>query len=122
MKKILFLAIITLFYSCGKEKVIQLPEIQHADISKIDDVSVAYLFYDETLPDSVDLNRKNIITTTNWLINVDKRLSLKQAIPHIQFLQEKKENSSHKKENAKNYFTCNDLSRKNLGFIEFTNT
>ena len=45
---------------------------------------------------------------------------IKQAIPHIKYLQDKKANSSHKKEGTKNYFTCNDTSRKNLGFIEFT--
>ena len=42
-------------------------------------------------------------------------------IPHIKFLQDKKANSSHKNESAKNYYTCNDISKKNLGFIEFTN-
>lgn len=109
-------------FSCGKEKVIILPEISHSDITELNDVSAAYLFYDETKPDSVELNRKNLISTTNWLINVDKRLTLKQVIPHIKFLQEKKANSSHKNRKAKNYFTCNDTSRKELGFIEFTNT
>ena len=28
----------------------------------------------------------------------------------------------HKNEKARNYFTCNHLSKKNLGFIDFTNT
>ncbi len=74
----------------------------------------------ETKADSVDLNRKNLISTTNWLINVDKRLTLKQAIPYIKYLQDKKTNSSHKKKGVKNYFTCNDTSKKNLGFVEFT--
>ena len=120
MKPIIIFCLVLVLISCGKDKVILLPEIQHAEISKIDDLSVAYLFYDETQPDSLELNRKNLISTTNWLVNVDKRLTLKQAIPKIKFLQEKKENSSHKKENTKNYFTCNDTSIKNLGFIEFT--
>ena len=107
-------------FSCGNKKVLQLPEIRHSEITDIKDVSHAYLFYDETQKDSVELNRKNLISTTNWLINVDKRLTLKQAIPHIKYLQDKKNNSSHKNKEAKNYFTCNDISRKNLGFIEFT--
>ena len=116
-----FLLAITLFmFSCGNEKVIQLPEIEHAEITEINDVSAAYLFYDEPQADSVLLNRKNLISTTNWLVNVDKRLTLKQVIPHIQFLQEKKKNAGHKNPNAKNYFTCHDTSRSNLGFIEFT--
>ena len=107
-------------FSCGNGKVIQLPEINNSEITEINDVSAAYLFYDETKKDSVELNRKNLISTTNWLINVDKRLTLKQVIPHIKFLQDKKKNAGHKNENAKNYFTCNDTSRSNLGFIEFT--
>ncbi|WP_223550746.1 hypothetical protein [Aestuariivivens sp. NBU2969] len=116
-----FLLAITLFmFSCGNKKVIQLPEIDHAEITEISDVSATYLFYDETQPDSVSLNRKNLISTTNWLVNVDKRLTLKQVIPHIQFLQEKKRNAGHKNPNAKNYFSCHDTSNNNLGFVEFT--
>ncbi|WP_157757608.1 hypothetical protein [Pseudalgibacter alginicilyticus] len=121
MKNLLPFILVCLFLSCENEKIIQLPEITHSDITEIHDVSPAYLFYDKTQIDSIELNRKNLIVTTHWLVNVDKRLTLKQAIPHIKFLQDKKANSSHKNESAKNYFTCNDLSRKNLGFIEFTN-
>ena len=109
--------------SCNNEKIIQLPEITEAEITEVLDVSPAYIFYDDTQPDSTSFNRKNVISTTNWLVNVDKRLSLKQALPHIQFLQNKRRKASmHKNENAKNYFTCNDTSIKNLGFLEFTNT
>ena len=117
-----FILLITVFFvfSCGNKKVLHLPEISHSEISDIADVSHAYLFYDETQKDSVELNRKNLISTTNWLINVDKRLTLQQVIPHIKYLQDKKNNSSHKNKEAKNYFTCNDTSRQNLGFIEFT--
>ncbi|MDO5969989.1 hypothetical protein Q4Q35_09215 [Flavivirga aquimarina] len=120
MKYLLALGTLLIILSCGKEKVIQLPEISHSKITEINDVSPAYLFYDETKPDSIELNRKNLISTTNWLVNVDKRLTLKQVIPHIKYLQDKKLNSSHKNKAAKNYFTCNDTSKKNLGFIEFT--
>lgn len=120
MKNTVLLFIIILFISCGNEKELQLPQIDKAEITELQDVSAAYLFYDETQPDSVLLNRKNLISTTNWLVNVDKRLTLRQAIPHIKFLQSKKKSSSHKNEKAKNYFTCHDLSINNLGFIEFT--
>jgi len=120
MKYCILLITLLFFFSCGNEKVIQLPEINQSDITEISDVSAAYLFYDETQKDSIELNRKNLISTTNWLVNIDKRLTLKQVIPHITFLQEKKSGSSHKNKNAKNYFTCSDTSRKKLGFIEFT--
>ena len=117
----IFIVCLSMFLiSCGKDKVLQLPEISYSEISEINDVSAAYLFYDESLPNRLELNRRNLISSTNWLINVDKRLTLKQAIPTIKFLQEKKQKSEHKKENTKNYFTCNDSSKKDLGFIEFT--
>lgn len=109
--------------SCVKDKHVQLPEISNAIITDVKDVSAAYLFYDPTLQDSIELNRKNLIGTTNWLINVDKRLTLSQAIPKIRYLQNKKRNAKmHKNENAKNFYTCHDTSINNLGFIEFTNT
>lgn len=121
MKHLFYSLLLIFLCSCGKEKIIQLPEISHSKISTINDVSAAYLFYDESKPEKVELNRKNLISTTNWLVNIDKRLTLKQVIPEIIFLQDKKRHAEmHKNENAKNYFTCNDTSIKNLGFIEFT--
>lgn len=120
MKKLLFALCLLVLCACGKKKAVLLPEIQNAKITEIKDVSPAYLFYDETKPDSLDLNRANLIISTNWLVNVDKRLTLKQVIPAIKKLQDKKRNSSHKNENARNYYTCNDTSIKNLGFIDFT--
>jgi len=120
MKYFQILALIFLV-SCGNKKVVQLPEIDHSDIFEILDVSPAYLFYDETKEDSIELNRKSLIGTTNWLVNVDKRLTLKQAIPKIVYLQNKKRNAEvHKNEEAKNYYTCHNTSINNLGFIEFT--
>lgn len=121
--KHLFILVIVIFVSCGKEKSVQLPEVIHSDIQTIDDVSAAYIFYNENEKDSAELNRKNLIISTNWLVNVDKRLTLKQVIPLVQKLQEKKRNAElHKNKDAKNYYTCNDTSIKNLGFIDFTET
>ncbi|MFC5196192.1 hypothetical protein ACFPH8_12690 [Bizionia hallyeonensis] len=110
-----------LVVACSSDKVILLPEVQQAHVHEVLDVSPAYLFYDSTAVNGVELNRKNLIISTNWLVNVDKRLTLKQLIPEIQFLQNKKRGSElHKNEDAKNYYSCNDTRIKNLGFIEFT--
>lgn len=110
-----------LFVACSSDKVVLLPEVHQASIHDVLDVSPAYLFYDSTAVNGVNLNRKNLIISTNWLVNVDKRLTLKQAIPEIQFLQNKKRGAEmHKNEDAKNYYTCNDTNIKNLGFIDFT--
>lgn len=110
-----------LFIACSSDKVILLPEVNQVDVHEVLDVSPAYLFYDTTAVNGVELNRRNLIVSTNWLVNVDKRLTLKQAIPEIQFIQNKKRDAGmHKNEAAKNYYSCNDISIKNLGFIDFT--
>ncbi|MGJ8551080.1 hypothetical protein [Winogradskyella wichelsiae] len=118
----IYLLIVLCCFSCNNERTLFLPEIKNTEITEVLDVSPAYLFYDETQPDSILLNRKNLISTTNWLVNVDKRLTLEQAIPKIILMQNKKRNAKmHKNEAAKNYFTCNATSINTLGFIEFTN-
>lgn len=111
-----------LVVSCSDREV-QLPHTTNNDITEVIDVSPIYMFYDETKSDSVDFNRRNMISTTNWLVNIDKRLTLKQILPHLQYLQEKRHGDGmHTNENAKNYFTCFNPETKNLAFIEFTKT
>lgn len=116
---ILIVCLLTLF-SCNK-KTLLLPEADTCTITEVNDLSVAYIFYDTNLPDSVELNKKNLIISTNWIVNVDKRLSLEQAIPKVEVLQKKRRNASmHKNEKAREFFACNDTAIKNLGFIDFT--
>jgi hypothetical protein len=113
--------VIILLISCNKKTVL-LPETDNKEITEVLDVSPIYIFYDETKPDSTDFNRKNMISTTNWLVNIDKRLTLQQILPHLQYLQEKRrKNGIHKNENAKNYFSCSNPEIQKLAFIEFTN-
>jgi len=122
MKRLfIILPAIILLISCNKKTVL-LPETATKEITEVLDVSPIYIFYDETKPDSTDFNRKNMISTTNWLVNIDKRLTLKQILSHLQYLQEKRsKDGMHKNENAKNYFTCFNPEIQNLAFIEFTN-
>lgn len=121
MKQIITLLVLTIFLgSCSKKNVL-LPATENSNITEIKDVSAIYLFYDETKKDSLEFNRKNIISTTNWLVNIDKRLTLKQILPHLVYLQNKRnKDGMHKNRAAKNYFTCSNPSIENLAFIEFT--
>ena len=94
MKRIITLLVLTIFLgSCSKKNVL-LPETENSNITEIKDVSAAYLFYDETKKDSLEFNRKNLISTTNWLVNIDKRLTLKQILPHLIYLQNKQNKDS----------------------------
>ena len=116
MKQLLFLFTFCLLTSCNK-RIVQLPETTNKDITEVIDVSPVYMFYDEET-DSVEFNRRNMISATNWLVNIDKRLTLKQILPHLQYLQEKRQGGE--KHSFHNYFTCNNTDLKNLSFIEFT--
>ena len=119
--KYLYLLLLLLTFSCNNEKTVLLPEIVNADVTEVIDVSPIYLFYDVTQKDSVELNKANLISTTNWIINIDKRLTMGQIIPKIILLQDKKRDAEiNKSQNSKNYYTCNDTSIKNLGFLDFT--
>ncbi|MCB0463612.1 MAG: hypothetical protein KDC81_12980 [Flavobacteriaceae bacterium] len=118
MNRILFLLLIFTF-SCA-ERELQLPVTTTNEITEVLDVSPIYIFYDAETGEA-DFNRNNMISTTNWLVNIDKRLTLKQILPHLQYLQEKRRGDGmHKNENAKNYFTCFNEETKNLSFVEFT--
>lgn len=123
MKKFLLLFIGVTLIACGNSKKIELPEVDSAPKTDMLDYSVAYLFFNPEMKDSIELNRKNLISTTNWVLHIDKKLALKQAIPTIKKLQEKKANNEmHKNEAAKNYFSVNNKSIENLSFIDFTQT
>ena len=104
MKKVLFLSVVFLVISCQKE--VQLAQANHTIDSTLVDHSPVYIFLDTKGKDTIaEVNRKNTIGTTNWVFNVDKRLSLKVVIPEIIKLQEKREKAQfHKNEAAVNFF------------------
>ncbi|WP_339887812.1 hypothetical protein [uncultured Flavobacterium sp.] len=121
MKKLLFISIALLFISCKKQDV-QLPKSNKTILKDIQDHSPVYMFFKVTEKDTTfEVNRQNTISTTNWVFNIDKRLSLKLVIPEVMKLQEKKKNSSHTKEGAINVYSYADSIGKNLAFLPFTN-
>lgn len=122
MKHTLIVIFALFFVACSKkDKTILLPHVETSVINDIKDVSPVFIFFNPNKKDSVELNRKNLISTTNWLFNVDKRHQLQKIIPSIIQLQDKRKDTKlHKNEKARNYFSCNDLEKQTLGFIDFT--
>ena len=111
--------VIIMTYSC-EERLVQLPETDSQEITEPTDISPIYIFYVEE-DGSAEFNRNNMISTTNWLVNIDKRLRLEQLLPHLNYLQDKRSGDSmHKNEAARNYFSCSNPDIKNLAFIDFT--
>nr|WP_315232177.1 hypothetical protein [uncultured Flavobacterium sp.] len=122
MKYFTLIVLFTLF-SCGNKEDVLLPKANTTIVKNVDDLSPIYIFFRTKGKDTLaEVNRKNSIISTNWILNVDKRLPLRLAIPEIMKLQEKKRTEkAHKNEKAENYYSYADTIGKNLAFIPFTN-
>lgn len=122
MKYFTMIVLFTLF-SCGNKEDILLPKANTTIVKNVADLSPIYIFFRTKDKDTLaEVNRKNSIVSTNWILNVDKRLPLRLAIPEIMKLQQKKrEEKAHKNEKAENYYSYADTIGKNLAFIPFTN-
>jgi hypothetical protein len=120
MKKIYLLSFLFTLISCIKEDV-QLPKTNVSVLKEINDHSPIYIFFKVEEKDTIaDLNKNNSIATTNWVYNIDKRLTLNLVIPEVIQMQKKKKNSSHKKEDAIDVFSYADSIGNNLAFLPFT--
>ncbi len=115
------LILIFLLLSCGNKEDILLPKSNVTIVSDVVDHSPIYIFFRVKGKDTLaEVNRNNSITSTNWILNIDKRLPLRLVIPEVMKLQEKKRNSAHKNELAENYYSYADSIGKNLAFLPFT--
>src|SRR5690242_8405531 len=116
------LGIVLLFcVSCGNKEDILLPKSDRTIVKDIVDLSPIYIFFRTNGKDTLaEVNRKNSISTTNWVLNIDRRLPLKLVIPEVMKLQEKKRgDSAHKNELAQNFYSYADTVGKKLAFIPF---
>lgn len=105
--------------SCQKEV-----QLAHGSITVLDEMTdhtPVYLFFVEQNGDTlVELNRKNTVSTTNWIYHVDKRLPLKLVTPKIINLQQMREdNQMHKNEEAGNFYSYSDSLKQSLAFYPF---
>lgn len=122
MNRIVVLLISFCFIACGGDKKVLLPQVSGVDSLAVTDHSPVYFFYENIDQDTlIEVNRKNLIGTTNWIFNIDKRLPLKLVVPELNyFLKKKRGDSMHKNEEAEMYFSCSDSIAKQLRFVPFT--
>ncbi|MCF6168975.1 hypothetical protein [Lutibacter sp.] len=119
MKKTIFILLAFVLLSCAKKEV-QLPTLAEKGLQEIFNHSEVWMFFQVKNNDTIaDINKKNIISTTHWIFNLDKRLPLKTIIPSISKLQYKHANSIHSKEGMHEYFSYADTLSKKLSFLKF---
>ena len=118
-RQFITLLISILFISCIREEV-KLPQIAMEGETEIQNHSEVWMFYKENETGSpLKLNKNNIISTTHWLYNIDKRLPLKYIIPELQQLRYKHGNSMHSEEGMLNYLSFSNTQTKQLTYISF---
>lgn len=117
------LIVFLVFFSCSNKEDVLLPKSNFTVIKNVNDLSPIYIFFRANGKDTLaEVNRKNSIISTNWILNIDKRLPLRSVIPEVIKLQQKKRvEKAHKNEKAENYYSYADTLGKNLAFIPFTN-
>ena len=115
--KLLIFAV--LFVSCSKKEV-KIPLLAHTGLQEVKDFSQVWIFFTVKGNDTIaDVNRKNTISSTNWVYNIDRRLPLKLIVPSLVNLKDKHANSMHSKEGTHDYFSYSDSISKTLSFFEF---
>lgn len=110
-----------LLVSCGKDKEILLPKSNKTIVKDVADISPIYFLFQEKDKDTlVEVDKQTIISTTNWIFNIDKRFPMRKIVPEIIRLQNRK--GSHKGEaQVENYYSYADSIGKNMAFVPFTN-
>lgn len=116
---VVFFLILALSISSCSNKEILLPQIPISGISEIQNHSQLWVFYKEKDGKiEADLNINNKITTTHWIINIDKRLTLKELVPVFKTIKEKREKKSiHSIEGMNNYLTYSDIKNKKIALF-----
>jgi hypothetical protein len=121
MKYYLGLLLVFGMLSCDGNKEIQLPKANKTIVADVQEHSPIYIFFKVEGKDTIaEVNRKNSISSTNWIFNIDKRLPLRLVIPELIKLQAKKDGSMHKNEASKNYFSYANEVKKTMAFMPFT--
>jgi hypothetical protein len=119
MKKILLLFLPFLVFGCAKKEV-KIPTLAEKGVQEIQNHSQVWMFFEVKNNDTIAVvNRKNTISTTHWIYNIDKRLPLKAIMPSIIMLQDKHANSMHSEKGMLDYFSYSDTISKRLSFLDF---
>ena len=121
---LLYLLLFLVFlFSCSKQKV-RLPLIESDGLSEIYNHSSIWVFFEQNEKDTLAvLNKNNKIINTHWILNIDRRLTMKYVMPILNEIQiAKYKPSMHRKDGTFNYFAYANTKSNNISLIEFKKT
>jgi hypothetical protein len=120
MSRYIIILATLLLLGCHKKQM-QLPQVEDVEITSVEDYSQVYISYEEPTGEA-KLNANGLISSTNWVLHVDKRNKLSKVAPLFIKLQEKRTNprNPHSDPDAHLYCSLADMSHNRLGFMDMT--
>ena len=120
VKRLFYLIALILLCQCSDKEVL-LPVVSEGGIPETQNHSSIWIFYDPSGQDSkAVLNKNNKLINTNWIFNIDRRLTMKEVIPHLQAMQDdRNKDSMHKKEGMINFFSYADSKNERVSLVIF---
>ena len=109
-----------LINGCARQEVL-LPVISADGIEQVENHSSVWIFFEISGQDTLAvLNKNNKLINTNWIFNIDRRLKMKQVIPHLEEMQrDRNKDSMHKKGGMKSYFSYADTKNERISLVDF---
>ena len=74
MNRFIIILATLLLLGCQKKQM-QLPQVQDTKITSVEDYSQVYISYEESTGEA-KLNANGLISSTNWVLHIDKRNKL----------------------------------------------
>ncbi len=119
--KFLYIALLSVFFLSCQNAEVKVPINDNPGLNEVWDNSRVYiLMKTEEGKQLPDLKLGQVITTTHWLVAVDKRLLMKDLVQPIEKVIKKRHKKSiHSKEGTHAYFSYLDSVSNKMAFIDF---
>lgn len=124
MSKYIYVVLFVFFLTSCSKKSVELPLIPVSGTTNIFNYSEIWVFYKLDKQEvKANANLNNVISSTHWIINIDKKLPMQEIVPILETIKEKRaKKSPHSVENMNNYLSYSNTKDKNISLINIDST
>lgn len=115
------LVVFTIFFVSCQNRDVKLPINDNTGLHEVWDNSRVYVIFEEKNGDTLaQVKLGQIISTSHWLVAVDRRFKLKHVVSPLQIILKKRHKKTvHSKEGMHAYFTFLDSIQNKISFVDF---
>ncbi|HLV46147.1 MAG TPA: hypothetical protein VKY32_03810 [Flavobacterium sp.] len=115
--KLLFLFVLAIFMTSCSQKEMKISRSDYSVETEIDDFSPAYILKNDE--GETELLQNSLIGNTNWVLSVERDLTLSEVAPFLQELTEKKFQKDGVHEDTKDiYFVYSDTLHQQNAYVK----